>query len=329
MTGISFRRIVVRTGVCLAALVLLGRCSGDTPTSPSPPRIVVICPANFSTQANQGQTGVTVIYPAPAASGGKAPLTTRCTPASGGSFAVGTTPVACTISDAAFQSASCTFSVVVTGPPPPPKLSVTSFMAFGDSLTEGKVTAVPDQIFLTSYTIKVGALLQLRYSAQNIVVANEGNGGNKAVQDVGRFDLALNADKPQAVLLMEGANDLYEFMDDGVDPAVNALGIMASHATARGLPVFLATLPPQNPVGSNGRAAAIVSSLNAKIASLAARQQLILVDVNAAFRGDLSLIGADGLHPTDAGHQAIAQAFYDRIVARLEIQTTVGRVGLP
>jgi lysophospholipase L1-like esterase len=322
MTGIPVRRVGARAGVCLAALVLLGRCSGDTPTSPPPPGIVVICPANISSQASQGQPGVTVIYPAPTVSGGKPPLTTTCTPASGTSFAVGTTPISCAISDAALQSASCTFSVIVAPPPPPPKLSVTTFMAFGDSLTEGKVSAVLDQIFLTSYTIKLGAMLQSRYSGQNIVVANEGNGGNKAVEDVDRFDLALNTDKPQAVLLMEGANDLNKFGDAGVDPAINALGLMGSHATARGITVFLATLPPENPAGANGSGAPIVSSLNAKIVSLAARQQLILVDVNAAFHGDLTLIGADGLHPTDAGHQVIAQAFYDRIVARLEVAAT-------
>src|SRR5213078_4589438 len=100
------------------------------------------------------------------------------------------------------------------------------FMAFGDSLTEGKVTSFIDQIFLTSYTIKVGAMLQGRYSAQNIVVANEGLGGQKAVVDIDRFDLALNTDKPQAVLLMEGANDLNEFLDAGVDPGIAALGTM-------------------------------------------------------------------------------------------------------
>ena len=240
----------------------------------------------------------------------------------GSSFGVGTTPVTCAISDAALQSVACTFSVIIAPPPPPPKLSLTTFMAFGDSLTEGKVAAVPDLIFLTSYTIKVGAMLQSRYRAQNIVVANEGDGGKMAVQDLARFDLALNADKPQAVLLMEGANDLVNFGDAGVDPAIAALGTMASHATARGLPVFLATLPPENPAGRNGIAAGVVSSLNAKIASLATRQQLILVDVNAAFHGDLTLIGADGLHPTDGGHEVIAQAFYDRIVARLEVAST-------
>ena len=49
---------------------------------------------------------------------------------------------------------------------------------------------------------------------------------------------------------------------------------------------------------------------------------LVLVDVNAAFGGDLSLIGADGLHATDAGYQVIAQAFFDRIVARFELPPT-------
>src|SRR5438874_13230783 len=117
MTGLPFRRAGARAGLCLAALVLLSRCSGDTPTSPPPPGISAICPANVSTQANQGQSGVTVIYPAPIVSGGKAPLTTTCTPGSGTSFAVGTTPVTCAISDAAFQSAACTFSVIVAAPP--------------------------------------------------------------------------------------------------------------------------------------------------------------------------------------------------------------------
>jgi lysophospholipase L1-like esterase len=41
--------------------------------------------------------------------------------------------------------------------------------------------------------------------------------------------------------------------------------------------------------------------------------------VYGAFRGDLSLIGSDGVHPTDAGHAVIAQAFFDQIVARLEV----------
>jgi len=35
------------------------------------------------------------------------------------------------------------------------------------------------------------------------------------------------------------------------------------------------------------------------------------VDLETAFGSDESLIGSDGLHPTAAGYQLIAQSFYD------------------
>ncbi len=310
--------------MALAALTLLARCSGTTPTAPPPPAISVICPTNLSAQATQGQTTVTIAYPSPGVSGGKAPISTSCTPASGTSFGIGTTPVSCTVSDAALQSVACTFSVSVAAPPLP-RLSATTFMAFGDSLTEGKVTfaGLPSLTFPPSYTNKLAALLQSRYSAQSVVLTAEGVGGRTAVEDVDRFDQALNTDRPQVVLLMEGANDIAGG-DAAIDPAINALGIMASHATARAIVVFLATLPPEKPPAPG---APIVSSLNAKIVSLAASRQLVLVDVNAAFHGDLTLIGPDGLHATDAGYQVIAQAFYDRIVARLELPATASLLG--
>ena len=288
----------------------------------------MVCPAAVRTQASQGQTTVTISYPAPVVSGGKAPVTTSCTPVSGASFGVGTTTVSCTASDAATQSAACSIPVTVD-PAPVPRLSATSFMAFGDSMTEGKVSlaGVPDLTFPPAYTNKLAAMLQSRYSAQTIVLMNEGNGGNTAVGDVDRFDRALDADKPQVVLLMEGANDLHGSGDAAVDPVIHALDTMATHAKARGIQVFLATLPPENPAGSNGAGAGSVPSLNAKIVSLAASRQLLLVDVSAAFRGDLSLIGADGLHPTDAGYQVMAQTFYDRIVALLELPATTNALG--
>src|SRR5262249_29732497 len=50
----------------------------------------------------------------PTVSGGTAPITSSCTPASGSAFSVGTTPLICSASDAAHQIASCSSSVVVT-----------------------------------------------------------------------------------------------------------------------------------------------------------------------------------------------------------------------
>jgi lysophospholipase L1-like esterase len=45
----------------------------------------------------------------------------------------------------------------------------------------------------------------------------------------------------------------------------------------------------------------------------------VLVDVNAAFGGVAGdLIGPDGLHPTDAGHQRIAETFFAAIRGQFE-----------
>ena len=325
MTGTPFRRTGARVGLCLAAFVLLGRCSGSTPTTPLP-AITVICPANISTQASQGQTTVTVIYPAPVVSGGKTPVTTSCTPASGNRFSLGTTPVSCTVADAGQQSVACGFSVSVAAPSAP-RLSATTFMAFGDSLTEGKTTQVPDLTFDTSYILKLVAMLQSRYTAQTIVVTGEGQGGENASDGIQRFDERLADDRPQSVLIMDGANDLFSLQSAGISGAISALNIMGSHAAAKGAVVFLATVPPADPKKLRGTGGPFVASLNAQITSLAAAHQWTLVDVNAAFKGDLTLLGPDGLHATDAGYQVIAQAFYDRIVARLEVKTTASLTG--
>ena len=59
-------------------------------------------------------TAPTVSYTAPVASGCNTPGTVVCTPASGTTFAIGTTSVSCTVSDAANRTATSSFNVVVT-----------------------------------------------------------------------------------------------------------------------------------------------------------------------------------------------------------------------
>jgi hypothetical protein len=44
--------------------------------------------------------------------------------------------------------------------------------------------------------------------------------------------------------------------------------------------------------------------------------------VYAAFNGDLTLLGPDGLHPTAGGYQTIANAFFNTIKTTLEIPAT-------
>src|SRR6185369_3943719 len=81
-----------------------------------------------------------VTYAAPGHDGGLAPISITCAPPSGAAFPLGTTNVSCAGSDAATppRTAACAFKVTLAPyVPPVPVLSVTRFMAVGDSLTAG------------------------------------------------------------------------------------------------------------------------------------------------------------------------------------------------
>jgi lysophospholipase L1-like esterase len=278
-----------------------------------------MCPASASARAGVGTAAATVTYTAPTATGGTAPVTTTCTPASGTSFQVGSTTVSCTASDAGAHSAACSFTVTVA-PAPVPQLAYTKYLGFGDSETEGKVTRIPLQLLPNSYTLKLQPMLQSRYAAQTIVVGDNGFGGQEAADPatLQRLDDQLASDPPQVILIMDGANDLLNHQSAGIAPAISAIGTLGQHAVAKGVQVFLATLPPVNPGGQRGAGAAATPAFNAQLAGLAASRNWTLVDVNAAFNGNLALIGPDGLHPTDGGYQVMAQAFYDKITAQYD-----------
>jgi lysophospholipase L1-like esterase len=156
------------------------------------------------------------------------------------------------------------------------------------------------------------------YTAQSPQVANQGK-PREAVTDPATFPRFLSAtpsSQYDVVLLMEGANDLgvasYQAITAG-------LGQMIDSAQNRGLKVMLATLTPQNPNGRLGGNAGLVVPFNDQVRTLAISKGVTLVDVYAAFGGDLSLINSsDGLHPTVAGYQRIADTFFARIRQTLE-----------
>ena len=95
---------------------------------------------------------------------------------------------------------------------------------------------------------------------------------------------------------------------------------MVQDAKGRGLKVFLATLPPQNKTSCcprYGLAEDEVPAFNDGIRYIADREAITLVDVFEAFHGDnTTLIDFDGLHPTPAGYQVIADTFFKAIKQR-------------
>src|SRR4249920_1169466 len=116
-------------------------CGGPTtPTSvpkpvpviPDPPKIT--CPASQTAQSVDGGPTLVTFSP-PGVLNGETPVTTTCTPATGTAFSIGQKTVTCSATDALQRTDSCSFVVTVLSPP---KLSTTSFMSFGDSITAGE-----------------------------------------------------------------------------------------------------------------------------------------------------------------------------------------------
>jgi lysophospholipase L1-like esterase len=276
-------------------------------TLSSTPVPTVACPAPVLTQSFTG-LAVRVVFANPGVAGGLLPLTMSCSPSSGSSFPIGTTNVVCTVVDGLRQTFPCNFPVRVLGPP---RVAATTYLAFGDSLTAGTL--------FDSYPGKLQSRLSSRYPTQSVVVFNDGIAGENAFPTGrSRLPVALNAHRSEALLLMEGANDLNGGSQGGT-LALDALTDMVRTARGRGMAVFLATLPPQRPGGARDAVARLIPAFNDSVRALASREGATLVDVNAAFAGDLSLIGPDGLHPTAQGFEVMAQTFFNAIQQQLEL----------
>jgi lysophospholipase L1-like esterase len=326
----------VRTGFALTCLLAAGGCakSPTTPTPPPPPPdpLKITCPAPVSLLSATGQP-MSVHYNAATTAGGTAPVQISCTPANDSVFNVGATAVSCTATDAKSLTDSCSFTVTVTAPP---RISLTSFVAFGDSMTAGEIVSEGSvrgfRILLLdpakSYPTDLLSELRARYTLQSgsLSVANQGLKGETAVEGEARLTRVLGSGVYQVLLLMEGANDIGDKDTVTMNRALGAIERMVQLAKSRGLRVFLATLPPENTAATclpnRSTGAGLLPTYNTGLRTVAATTNVTLVDVNAAFNGDLTLIDCDGLHPTALGYQRVADAFFASIRQTLEVTST-------
>jgi len=99
-------------------LVTVGGESGDpcsfTVTINDTENPTITCPANITTTESSPGAGADVNYPPPSATDNGPNVTTSCDHASGSHFDTGETVVTCTATDAAGNSDTCTFHVLVT-----------------------------------------------------------------------------------------------------------------------------------------------------------------------------------------------------------------------
>jgi lysophospholipase L1-like esterase len=205
---------------------------------------------------------------------------------------------------------------------------VTRVLAFGDSLTAG--TTAPPLMFRTidaglpvSYPYRLQTLLGERYTSQTILVFNAGFAGIYADDDHGRLGREIRETQAEVVLLMHGANDLNRDGRAGIGQMIGALEELIDEGIDAGLPVFVATLPPQRLNSSRGGAASFLSEVNAQLRRMASDEGATVVDLNG--RMTLSDIGQDGLHPTEDGYRHMAEIWLEALKTAYETAPAAAR----
>lgn len=166
-------------------------------------------------------------------------------------------------------------------------VSADTVVCFGDSITAGYQA--------TGYPV----YLQSMQSSSTII--NEGVGGEDTWHGVSRFTEVLAARKPNYVVIMEGANDVVE----GLSPSSTSYNLanMAQQARDAGAVPIMSTITPNSKPGYTPE------DYNPGIIQAAASGGFTLVDTYSRVVNDWSRINVDGLHPTDAGSQMIAEGF--------------------
>ena len=184
-----------------------------------------------------------------------------------------------------------------------------------------------------SYAARLEEALNLRHAPQRFAVVNRGMPAEGVtIGGVQRIASVLASDRPQVLLLLEGINDIAEEIP--VPQVAAALQTIVNRSLQSGAPVFLATMfqtyevtRPDGTFHTNG--AEFVPALNQRIRQIATQQNVYLVDLEAAFGTNQSLVGGDGLHPTEAGYALMATTFRTAIERALPGSGIVPVMGQP
>lgn len=249
---------------------------------------------------------------------------------------------------AAFMAPACAGARARQVPSPaaptsPPRLLLTKFVAYGDSITEGFVQVCPGAVSGLSaggrargllftpqrpaapdaYPRKLQALLAERYPGQSISVVNEGASGEEVRAGAENLPRVLTTDTPEVLLLQEGVNTLNTGHAAAIPVVVDTLRTMIRDARSRGIVVFVGTLLPQRSGGCRAYDLTDdqddVVAANVRIRTMVGDEGAVLVDLYETFNGQTAiLLGEDGLHPSAAGYQQMAEAFFAAIVRHLE-----------
>ena len=214
--------------------------------------------------------------------------------------------------------AAFTASLVAGARAAPPRV-----VALGDSITKGVRTGVAaDEIF------SILVERRLRERSPDLVVINEGIGGERTDQALARLDGILEQHRPTAMLVMYGTNDAY--VDPGrSDPrltrqayAANLEAIVAKLRAAGVTPILMTEPAWAQGAAADGSGAHPDIRLGEYMEAcreVAKKLDVALVDHHARWRTaaddgqDLGAWTTDQCHPNPAGHWIMADTILESL----------------
>lgn len=192
---------------------------------------------------------------------------------------------------------------------PPAVADGTRWIPAGDSLTSLAGGGAPYMGWATQATmISQGAVRMIR---------NAGVPGDNASDLRARLDADVIAHKPNLVSVWVGTNDITQGRTFAAYQ--NDMTAIVSTFKRIGAAVVLFTIPPR----ADSSKAATISAWNAWLKSFARDNSLHLIDAHAILAAPSSTTfkagydSGDGIHISQAGHNAVAKEFTARILPRL------------
>lgn len=200
---------------------------------------------------------------------------------------------------------------------------VNNFIAFGDSITWGKMRMLdlegeyhPE----LAYPALVQELLQTSYGTATAF--NLGIPGDSTLGGAQRIVADLVANPAGYFLVMLGTNDVIS-NQFSIDSSLENLAYIIDQALSRDLQVVISTIPPRKDfMNQFAYVRNNIAALNSGIQSLAEQKSIAVIDTYQAFMnfnppdGWMTLLeDIVGNHPSPAGQQVIAGLFEPEVVA--------------
>lgn len=188
------------------------------------------------------------------------------------------------------------------------------FLAFGDSITNGLAGVGDGQ----GYTGQLERMLAAHFGKARVI--NDGVDSSSSERGDQRISDSLAGGRPAFILILYGTNDWGDSRCDQTPCfTISSLRSIVRKIKARGGYAFLGTLLMTN-VGLDFRASpqrnSWISTQNDHIRQLAQEEDVVLVDLHAAFeRASVPRpeLFTDYIHPSAEGYRVIAQAWFDAI----------------